>query len=283
MVITLANNYISASVNNMGAELFSLKTKQAEYMWEGNPEFWGKHSPVLFPIIGALRNDTYRYEGKEYILPRHGFARDKSFNVVKHTENSAVFLLSSDSETRKVYPFDFELCIIYTLQQKSLTINYEVISKSSKIMPFSLGAHPAFALPGNFDSYSLDFNEDNTLIACQLDNNLLSARVKELSLRNNKLPLNYNLFTDDALVIKNIASKEITIAKNAVQVLKVSYSDFPDLGIWTKPGAPFICIEPWHGYADSIDSTGNIMNKQGIIKLPAGKTFTTAFTIKILQ
>lgn len=283
MVITLANNYISASVNSMGAELFSLKTKQTEYMWEGNAEFWGKHSPFLFPVIGALKNNRYRYEGKEYTLPRHGFARDKNFNVVKHTDNSAVFSLSSDDESRQVYPFDFELRIIYTLQQKSLTINYEVINKINNIMPFSLGAHPAFALPGNFDSYSLDFNKDNELIACQLDNSLLSGQVKAVPLYNNKLPLDYNLFTDDALVIKNIASKEITIAKNETPVIKISYHDFPDLGIWTKPGAPFICIEPWHGYADSTNSTGDIMDKEGIIKLPAGKTFTTELTIEILQ
>lgn len=283
MVITLVNNYISASVNSMGAELFSLKNEHTEYMWEGNPEFWGKHSPVLFPIVGALKNNTYRYEGKEYTLPRHGFARDKNFNIIGHTENSAVFSLSSDNESEEVYPLDFELRITYILQQKSLTVNYEVINNDNTVMPFSLGAHPAFALPGIFTSYSLDFNKDNDLIASRLDNNLLSGQAKAIPLHNNKLPLDYNLFTDDALVIKNIASKEVTITKNATPVLKVSYPDFPDLGIWTKPGAPFICIEPWHGYADSIDSTGDIVDKQGIIKLPAGETFTTAFTIEILQ
>ncbi len=164
MTTTISNSILTASIKHAGAELFSLKNNQnKEYIWEGNPNFWGKHSPILFPIVGTLKNNTYEVNGKEYQLPRHGFARDMEFQLIEKTGNSAVFSLESNEETLKKYPFEFELQLIYTIEGTSLNIEYIVINKNDEKMPFSIGAHPAIALPENFESYSLKFEKEESL------------------------------------------------------------------------------------------------------------------------
>jgi galactose mutarotase-like enzyme len=281
--IILSNGILTATINPKGAELNSLKENNTEYIWEGNPEFWGKHSPVLFPIVGTLNNNTYLYNGQPYALSRHGFARDNVFSVKEQHQESITFSLTSNHETKKVYPFDFELELVYTLSQKTLEIRYNVINNSNSIMPFSIGAHPAFALPGNFESYSLIFDTDEPLISTQLENDLLSETSIEIPVQKGVLPLTYPLFKNDALIFKSLKSKTITIAKDDHSFLKVAFTDFPHLGIWTKEGAPFICIEPWQGYSDAPDTKGIFTEKEGIINLEAGKRYSAAFSIEIIE
>lgn len=282
MNITISNNELSASINTKGAELFSLKQDEREYMWEGNQQFWGKHSPVLFPIVGTLKNNRYFFNGKEYGMTRHGFARDNEF-AVKHLDNSSVtFSFTSNEETRKQYPFDFGLEISYTLENNNLHISYTVSNLSSIDMPFSLGAHPAFALPGNFEDYSLQFEKDEILWSTPLKNDLLTDDKINIPITSGELPLSYTLFENDALIFKNQISKEITIKKNGNPFLKVSFNDFPHLGIWTKINAPFLCIEPWQGYSDLFNTTGNLFDKEGIVVLRAGSTFSASLYIEII-
>ncbi len=281
--INLNNGLLSVSINPVGAELTSLKDSYTEYIWEGNPAFWGKHSPVLFPIVGALKNDTYFYEGKHYSLGRHGFARDKVFTVKAQTANSVTFSLTADEETKQAYPFDFELQLTYTLNEKTLNIHYDVINSGNVNLPFSIGAHPAFALPGDFESYGLVFDNDEPLVSKQLENNLLTHTTVNVHTEGGLLPLNYKLFENDALVFTSLTSKGVTLTQDDKAILKVKFSDFPDLGIWTKVGAPFVCIEPWQGYADSIDSKGIFTEKPGIINLGDGKNFTAAISIEIMN
>ncbi|KOS05490.1 aldose epimerase [Flavobacterium akiainvivens] len=281
--ITLSNGILTATINPKGAELNSLKNNNTEYIWEGNAKYWGKHSPVLFPIVGTLKNNSYLYNGQPYALSRHGFARDNVFTVKGQNENSVTFSLSSNEETKKVYPFDFELQLVYTLNQKSLEIKYNVINKGAEPLPFSIGAHPAFALPGNFESYSLVFEKEEPLASTQLENDLIGNTSIEIATNGNVLPLNYGLFANDALIFKTLTSNAITIAKDNEPVLKVNFTDFPHLGIWTKEDAPFICIEPWQGYSDATNSNGIFKEKEGIIILPENETFTAAFTIEILK
>ena len=146
MTTTIKNGNLSAEIKHFGAELISLKTNQnKEYIWEGNPEFWGKHSPILFPIVGTLKDNSFYYNGMEYHLSRHGFARDMEFELIDVTQNSATFSIQSSEETLKVYPFEFELQLIYTLEENNLSIAYKVINKGKSTMPFSIGAHPAFS------------------------------------------------------------------------------------------------------------------------------------------
>ena len=283
MNTTISNSTLKASIKHAGAELFSLKNNQnKEFIWEGNPDFWGKHSPVLFPIVGTLKNNTYTVNGKEYRLPRHGFARDMEFQLIGKTENSATFSLQSNVETLKIYPFEFELQLIYTLQENALDIQYKVINKSETKMPFSIGAHPAIALPENFESYALKFEREEVLKYYLLENDLISNKTEVLETKNSLVPLNYKLFENDALIFKTLESNSLTILENSKPYIKVDFEDFPSLGIWTKEQAPFICIEPWLGYSDTAVNSGDLFEKEGILILDANQAFTSKFSIQIL-
>jgi len=282
VITSIANQFLTAQIKHTGAELCSLKdNSNREYIWNGNPEFWGKHSPVLFPIVGTLQNNTYQYNDAQYQLSRHGFAREMEFELIDKQENCAVFSLIASQTTKEKYPFDFDLHLIYTLDGKSLKIEYKVFNYGEIKMPFSIGAHPAFDLPGDFENYSLVFEKEEPLNYYLLEEGLISDKTNELSLDKNELHLNHKLFENDALVFKNIASKSITILEKSKPFLKVSCADFPDLGIWT-PNAPFICIEPWFGYSDTVNKFGNLFEKEGIQLLEAKAVFHSAFSIEIL-
>ncbi|MFV8327425.1 aldose 1-epimerase family protein [Flavobacterium sp. ZS1P14] len=282
MTTLIKNANLTAEINHFGAELCSLKNNKKEYIWEGNPDFWGKHSPVLFPIVGTLKNNSYQYNDKEYHLSRHGFARDMEFELIEKKENSATFSIQSSEETIQVYPFPFELQIIYTLEENSLCIAYTVINKGASQMPFSIGAHPAFALPGNFENYALAFEKEEPLHYYLLENDLISNTTKRLGVHNKTIPLTYQLFENDALIFKTLASKSLTILENENPILKVHFENFPSLGIWTKMNAPFLCIEPWFGYSDTNGNSGNLFEKEGIQILDADKTFHSEYSIEIL-
>lgn len=283
MTTIIKNSILTAEIKHFGAELISLKTNlNKEYIWEGNPEFWGKHSPVLFPIVGTLKNNSFHHNEIEYHLSRHGFARDMEFELIDATENSATFSLQSSAETVKVYPFEFELQIIYTLRENNLSIIYKVINKGKTAMPFSIGAHPAFTLPNQFENYVIAFEKDESFKYYLLQNDLISNKTKKLEVHDKKIPLNYKLFEDDALIFKTIKSKSLTILENENPILRVHFEDFPSLGIWTKKNAPFICIEPWFGYADTTENSGNLFEKEGIQILESNTTFHSKFSIEIL-
>ena len=283
MITTLKNNTLTAQIQHLGAELISLKSnKYKEYIWEGNPEFWGKHSPILFPIVGTLKNNTFHHNEIDYQLYRHGFAREMEFKLLKATDTSATFSIQSDEKTLKMYPFAFELHLIYTLEEMTLSIAYQVINMGSSKMPFSIGAHPAFALPNKFESYAVAFNSDESLEYSLLENDLISNKTKNLDLQNKKIPLTYELFKNDALIFKSIQSKSLTILENENPILRVHFEDFPSLGIWTKMNAPFICIEPWFGYSDTNENSGNLFEKEGIQVLESNATFHSKFSIEIL-
>lgn len=284
MKTTLSNSELTAIINHHGAELISLKSNATgkEYIWEGNPDFWGKHSPILFPIVGTLKNNSFTYNYKNYQLPRHGFARDMVFELVNQTETEAVFSLKSSEATHKMYPFDFELQLSYILKDSELKLTYKVISTDSETIYYSIGGHPALALPGNFEDYSLGFETNESLLSYQLENDLLSDTTIQIPLKNNQLPLEYALFEKDALIFKYLKSKQIQILQNNIPILNFKLPDFPNFGIWTKRNAPFICLEPWVGYSDLVNATGTIKDKEGIQKLEANASATYSFSIEIL-
>jgi galactose mutarotase-like enzyme len=283
LTTTIKNGKLSAEIKHFGAELISLKTNQnREYIWEGNPEFWGKHSPILFPIVGTLKNNSFHHNEIEYHLSRHGFARDIEFELIDATENSAVFSIQSSEETLKVYPFEFELQIIYTLDGNNLSIAYKVINKGKYTMPFSIGAHPAFALPNHFENYAIAFEKEEPLEYYLLENDLISNKTKKLEVQNKQIPLTFELFKNDALIFKTLQSKSLTILENKNPILRVHFEDFPSLGIWTKMNAPLLCIEPWFGYSDTNENSGNLFEKEGIQILESNATFHSKFSIEIL-
>jgi galactose mutarotase-like enzyme len=268
-------------MNTKGAELFSLKKAGKNYIWDINSDFWNKTSPILFPIVGALKNNEYQFLNKTYQLPRHGFARDLEFEIINKNEDFVTFSLKSSEKTLEVYPFQFELKISYTLEEEKLIVKYEVINLSEEKMYYSIGAHPAFSVDGNFDEFSLIFDEEKELETYKLDKDLFSGKTEKVALRGRKLPLNYNIFAKDALVFKNSVTQSLTLIKNNNPVLKVEFSEFPYLGIWTKENAPFLCIEPWLGIADNVDSTGNLTQKEGINTLDPKTEKSVSWTVEL--
>lgn len=284
---TIRNRFLSISVKNHGAQLCSLKLlkNNKEYLWQANPKYWGKHAPILFPFIGCLKNDEFIFESKTYKMTKHGFARDFEFELVKKHKNKLKYLLESNEKTLEMYPFKFQLYVIYELQDKILNITYEVRNKDSKNMYFSIGAHPAFNCNISEGDKYIEFEQEETLdsYTINLENGLIDKERKPILKNKKKLLLTYHLFKQDALVFDNIKSHSICIVDNKTnEKVKVTIKDFPYLGIWT-PKAPFLCIEPWYGIADSVDFSGNLKDKKGIQKLGIGKTFNCNYQIEILN
>ena len=282
MIITLSNNKISASINTIGAELIRLEKDNQNYIWTVNETYWNKTSPILFPIVGRLKNDAYTIADKKYELPRHGFARNFEFQILNQTENSVVFVLESNSETLKNYPFEFKLQLEYELDGNELKMKYSVENRSEVTMPFSIGAHPAFAIEDSFSDYSLQFNEAEEFVSYELENEQFSNSFRKINSENGQINLNYSLFEKDALVFKHLKSNELILLNKNKPVLSVQFEGFPYLGIWTKPNAPFLCIEPWCGLADNVNHNGNIFEKESIQLLEKNCVFQREIIISLL-
>ncbi|MCX3264544.1 aldose 1-epimerase family protein [Pedobacter agri] len=279
-MITLENDYLKVSLNAKGAELQGLYSKETEieYLWNANPKYWAKHSPVLFPIVGSLKDDHFKYKGKSYELPRHGFARDHVFEIEKTSSAEAVFTLTQSDETLKVYPFHFKLKLIYKLIDRKLNLTYEVINTGNETLLFSIGAHPAFAVPNtpntNYEDYYLAFNTDEKLTYWKLEDGLVANETGNIELDGHKLNLKHELFYNDALVFKNMQSSCISLLNNKNDYgLHFHFEDFPFFGIWAAKDAPFICLEPWCGVADGVNHDHQLQRKEGITSLAPGKNW----------
>ncbi|MFA7256158.1 MAG: aldose 1-epimerase family protein [Kiritimatiellales bacterium] len=281
---SISNKQLTVSVKSCGAELCSIQSADGtEYVWQADPAIWNRHAPVLFPMVGKLRDGRYELDGKTYELPQHGFARDMDFSLIEQSESSLAFQLLPTAETRACYPFEFSLTITYRLSGNRLGIEYAVRNTGSSLMPFSIGAHPAFNLYEPIDNCFLEFEKTETLDTWLLGNKgLLTDQTAPVMNDTKILPLSKTLFDRDALIFMDAQSDKITLgAKNSLRRLTVEFAGFPELGIWAKPGAPFVCIEPWYGYVDPDQPYGDIMNKPGILKLPAGETFRCAHRISV--
>ncbi|MDN3587820.1 aldose 1-epimerase family protein [Pedobacter aquatilis] len=279
-MITLENDFLKAEIALKGAELQRLFSKETdiEYMWNGDANYWAKHSPVLFPIVGSLKNNIYSYKDKEYELPRHGFARDYDFNAKQVSKTEAFFILTFTEETLKNFPFKFELKLSYQLVDRKLVLNYNVKNIDTKKMYFSIGAHPAFAVPNTpdtkYEDYYLAFNEDEKLTYWKLEDGLVSDDTEVIELSRHRLNLKHDLFYNDALVFKSLQSNCISLLNTKNDYgLHFHFDDFPYFGIWAAKDAPFICLEPWCGVADGVNHNQKISHKEGIIKLEAGKNW----------
>ncbi len=287
-MITIQNTKLKATFKELGAELTSLIDLEngKELMWSGNPDFWSGQSPVLFPTVGALKNEQYIFEGKTYELPRHGFARRRTFEVKNSTENEVIFELKSDEESLKIYPFEFSLEIKYTLVENKLTVSYQVKNLSEKEMYFSLGAHPGFAIDTEnglkYNDYEIVFSDDDRLEIHPLIDNLISSKTQTIELNNKSLPLSYELFSKDALVMTNMKSRELTLRnkKNDHQVI-FTFSNFPYFGIWAAKNADFVCLEPWQGIADLENHNQELTQKFGILKLEKNQDWTANWAVEI--
>lgn len=283
MFYTIENDYLTAQINDAGAELHSLVNKEngVEYLWQGNPDIWYGQSPVLFPFIGRLLDDKYRYNGKEYTMQKHGFARKRTFEVVSCEKNEAVFVLRSDDTTRPDYPFEFELYVKFTLVGKVLRATHTVVNKTDGEMYFSLGGHPGFNCAiGDY----LEFDLPETLDTETIDSDSIRIAEKTPVLRGEKrITITEDIFKNDALILSGIRSKAVTLRSDKHErAVRFTFGDVPFLGIWAKPGAPYVCIEPWCGVNDDRNARADVSEKEGIVRLPKGGVFDLVYTAEII-
>lgn len=288
MEYKISNNFISVSIKDFGAELCSLKRNgvDVEYIWQADKKYWGRHFPILFPIVGKLIDNEYLYEDKIYSMQQHGFARDNIFELYEEKEHYLCFKLEQNSQTLEKYPFDFELYISYELFDNSVRVLYKVINNSDKIMPFSIGAHPAFNWPLSDEKKNdcfFKFKDTNEIESLPFTKLGISEKKEIIKLNYGKLFLNADIFKNDALVIENLENKSILLANNINdKFVKVEFNGFDYLGLWSKPtGSSFICIEPWIGIADLINHNKKIEEKKGIKFLEKNEVFESFFDIKI--
>ncbi len=288
MNATLRSAVLEIAVKPKGAELCSLKAADGtQYIWQADAAVWPRHAPILFPIVGRLASDKYTLGNRTYEMKQHGFARDCDFELAQKTSNTIGFRLASSAATRKVYPFDFTMWARYKLIGNALDVTYEVTNNGTNLMPFSVGAHPAFALSWNntdtIEDYYLQFEvAENAATHFLNQDHLLSTEMETMLKGQKRLALTKNLFYRDALIFLDLKSTKVSLcsAKHAKK-LTVEFPGFPFLGIWAKPAAPFVCIEPWFGHADPADADGLIMNKPGIVKLHSGRSFRCTHRIVI--
>jgi galactose mutarotase-like enzyme len=287
-MIIIENEILKVEVASKGAELQNIHNKVSgiDYLWNGNPSFWAKRSPVLFPIVGSLKNNTYFFQGKSYQLPRHGFARDMEFKVEKQSPKEITLLLLSNAETKKNYPFDFEFRIRYQIQGDELSTEYLVKNTGSGMLIFSVGGHPAFRLPlttdTKFEDYFLKFEENENLSRWPISGEgLIQLQSIPVLEDSNRLNLKKSLFYQDALVFKYPASSEISlISGKTPHGILFQMGEFPFLGIWSSKDADFICLEPWCGIADSVNSDQQLEHKEGMEKSAPGKVFSRQWRVK---
>ena len=275
MVHYIENDKLVLGVKEFGCEIASVKSKATgyEFMWQGNPDIWGGQAPILFPIVGRLIEDKYTLDGKEYEMPKHGFARKMPWEFIGAEDNSMSFRLSDTAETREIYPFEFDLVVTYTLDGATLTVSHDIKNKSDKTMYFSIGAHPAFNCTiGD----TLSFDENETLYTEKIDL-VKSLRLpdKTLVLDNEKdIVVTKDVFNEDALILSDIKSDNITLnLSEGDRKIIFNLGKAPYLGIWAKPGAPYVCIEPWYGVNDSQVKKNDFSEKDAINPVEAGKIF----------
>ncbi|MBC2075477.1 aldose 1-epimerase family protein [Listeria marthii] len=289
-MIKLENELLLVEMKTAGAELTRISRKDTgiEYLWNADSKFWGRHSPVLFPTVGRLVEDTYLVDGKPFHLGQHGFARDRDFQVMEQTENSVRFELDSDEDSLAIYPYKFKLSIIYTIEKDSVAVSYEVENRDDKRIYFSIGAHPAFNLPLTegtaFEDYYLDFGTEENLETLCLEGPYRSGVIEKVTSEPARyLPLSYDLFKNDALIFEALKQKEVTIKSDKTpHFVKVSFPEFPFVGIWTaKAGTPFLCIEPWYGIADGAGKSVELRDKAGIEHLEPEAVFASEYTITV--
>ena len=293
-IVTLKNNWLTVEINAFGAEMQSVVDRKTgyEFMWQADEEYWGRHAPILFPIVGRLKKDQYEYNGRNYSMTQHGFARDSMFAVENVTANSVVFSLKNTEDTLQIYPFKFELYIQYLLHQNNITITYEVVNASTEeVMYYSVGGHPAFNVSEQVDtdefaqvSFQLEPTKEYTSIPLS-EKGLLKMDQTEVRVAREQI-LSHETFKKDALVYEIDAQTEMVLRDltNQVEVrLKPSRMDY--IGVWSPypQKAGFVCLEPWAGVADTTDTSGNYAEKLGINELEPNEKMTHDYTIQFTK
>lgn len=274
---------LEIKVKKTGAELESIKFNNKEMLHTGK-EFWDRQSPILFPTVGRLRDNQSIINDKKYTIPQHGFAKDMKFELIKETENEKLYITKSNEETLKMYPFEFELYTKYIINESTLTVEYNVINKDNKEMIFGIGGHPGFKLDMHQEEYYFELeDEENEVEFMEVEGNYISNKPAKNILKNNKIiEITKETFINDAIMMKKLKSNTIALKqkKDNKKILEFTFEEFPILAIWSMPGAPFICLEPWFNYADRVKETGYFKDKEGVVTLSPEKEFNCKFSVK---
>lgn len=279
MIHYIKNDFLTVGVKEYGCELTSVKSNNDgyEFLWQGDESIWYGQSPILFPIVGRLIDDKYTLNGKEYEMPKHGFARKTTWSLLEKDEDSMSFILSESPETLEKYPYKFDLIVTFTLEENRLRVNHAVVNKNEEVMYFSLGAHPGFNCKlGD----TLRFDEKETLSTEKIDlvNSLRLPETYPVLDNATDIVITEHIFDEDALILHGIKSKHISLIKqNDSHTVKLDMGGSPYLGIWAKPAAPYVCIEPWFGVNDSFEKKEDFSKKDAINSLPADEVFNFAW------
>ena len=286
---TLQNKFLQIKLNTLGAELTSILANGKEYLWQADPSVWKGQSPILFPIIGFLKDGSYLHNGKKYSIEKHGFFRkNEHTQLVEKTDSKITFSLKSNSETLQKFPFEFDFKTSYELQENKIIVSHEVLNLGENTLYFSIGEHPAFncSLLKKDSSHSdcyLEFETEEHLIAELIDENgLVLEDPIELSKSSKILNLPKTIFDKDALIFKNLKSEKVSLINASEgKLVSIHYNNYPYLAIWAKPNAPYVCIEPWFGVNDYWNSNQQIENKEGIFFLKKKGFFTCPYFFEI--
>lgn len=288
-IFQLENDCIRIKINSMGAELVSLEdmASHREYMWSGDSRYWGRISPILFPVVGSCRNKQYRFQGETFSIPQHGFARDMEFMMTEKSPEELWFCLTDKENTWEAYPFAFALEVGYRIDGREVKVMWRVTNPAEKTMYFSIGGHPAFRIPewgeGNVTSY-MKFQGRDKLLSRGIQNGLAVEELKEIPLlEGGLLPVTEEVFLEDALVIENRQTGQMQLLDGEKNPFVTVTFDAPLFGVWTPSGmqAPFLCIEPWYGRCDKADFDGEISEREWGNELAAGEVFEAYYTIRI--
>lgn len=293
MKITIQSEGYKAVIDTMGAELKSFQDPQGtEYIWNSDPKYWFRSSPLLFPTVGNVRDNKTIFDGKEYPMPRHGFCKDSEFSLHSQQENSVTFLLTDSPETRNSYPYRFRLQLTYTLEKQTLHMDYSVENTDETEIPYQIGAHPGFMCPlfdeESMTDYHFEFEKEEVLAATMYDLEKMcfsATKKKKFGERGKILSLTPNMFDDDAILFPHTNSHAIRLINpNTGKGVEVSYPDFHSLGLWSVAGAraPFVCIEPWNGAAIFEDEDNLFIHKRDIERLAPGKNAEYHLSIQLL-
>ncbi len=280
---------LKIQTKKLGAELTSIQCNGKEMLFQGkeilddtgNP-YWKRQAPILFPIVGQLKDSKTQIDGNLYEMTQHGFARDMEFEEVSKSENKHHYVLKYNEDTLKRYPYKFELHIIYEIVENTLIVKYEVKNIDDKTIYFGLGGHPAFNCAYSNEEYEIVFPQEENIEFLKLKNGLVDTEKAQNILVDKKIHLKEDTFDNDAVIMKNIKSNTIILQnkKTNKKILEFDFTGFPYLALWSKRGAPFVCIEPWQNTADRIDSTQVYKDKENIIKLEKNNMFECKYSIK---
>ena len=279
-LVTVKSGLLSVTIASKGAEIQSIRDKNGvERLFNGDPAFWPNRAPILFPVAGGLKNDSYEWQGKWYSMPKHGFIHSLEWQIEDVMENQAVFLLQ---EKNKGFPYEYSLRAAYTVRENQLEVKYTVANRDQRPFCFSIGSHEAYATPSGIEDYEIVFDEEETLAHSPLIGNLNDHETVIIDGHTKTLPLKYAYFAVDTLVFRSLKSRGVTLRSHKhSRTIRVDYPEHPFLLLWTKPKAPFICIEPWCNGPDFVDAPSAIDQKPGFMRLEKGESIARRHVITV--